>query len=74
MRYIDEALRPLGDRLSEPARQRLRGALALTLGTHAVIAMKDSAGLDDDEEIVATLEWAADALLRTALHDFEPPQ
>jgi len=33
--------------------------------------MKDSAGLDDDEEIVATLEWAAGALLRAALHDFE---
>jgi hypothetical protein len=32
--------------------------------------MKDSAGLEDDEEIVATLEWAAGALLRTALHDF----
>jgi hypothetical protein len=35
---------------------------------------KDSAGLDDDDEIVATLEWAAAALLRTALHDFEGPQ
>jgi AcrR family transcriptional regulator len=71
MRYIDEALRPLGDRLGEPARKRLRCALALALGTHAVIAMKDSAGLDDDDEIVATLEWAAGALLRTALHDFD---
>ena len=71
MRYIDEALRPLGDRLDEPIRKRLRCALALALGTHAVIAMKDSAGLDDDEEIVATIEWAAGALLRTALHDFE---
>jgi AcrR family transcriptional regulator len=74
MRYIDEALRPLGERLGEPGRKRLRCALALTLGTEAVIAMKDSAGLDDDEEIVATLEWAADALLRTALHDFEGSQ
>jgi AcrR family transcriptional regulator len=74
MRYIDEALRPLGERLDEPARKRLRCALALALGTHAVIAMKDSAGLDDDEEIVATLEWAAGALLRTALYDFEQPQ
>jgi AcrR family transcriptional regulator len=71
MRYIDEALRPLGERLGESGRKRLRCALALALGTHAVIAMKDSAGLDDDEEIVATLEWAAGALLRTALHDFE---
>jgi AcrR family transcriptional regulator len=30
--------------------------------------------VDDDEEIVATLEWAAGALLRTALHDFEQPE
>jgi hypothetical protein len=74
MRYIDEALRPLGDRLDDPARKRLRCALALALGTHAVIALKDSADLDGDEEIVATLEWAAGALLRTALHDFERSQ
>jgi len=74
MRYIDEALRPLGERLSETGHQRLRAALALTLGTEALIAMKDSAGLDDDEEIVATLQWAAGALLRTALHDFEGSQ
>ena len=71
MRYIDEALRPLGEQLGESGRKRLRCALALTIGTEALIAMKDSAGLDDDEEIVATLEWAAGALLRAALHDFE---
>ena len=71
MRWIDEALRPIGERLGEPGRNRLRCALALTLGTEAVVALKDSAGLDDDEEIVATLEWASDALLRTALQDFE---
>jgi AcrR family transcriptional regulator len=74
MRYIDEALRPLGERLGEPGRKRLRCALALALGTEAIISMKDCAGLDDDEEIVATLEWAAGALLRTALHDFEGSQ
>jgi hypothetical protein len=71
MRYIDEVLRPLGERLSEPGRNQLRSALAVILGTEAVIAMKDSAGLDDDEEIIATLQWAAGALLRTALHDYE---
>ena len=71
MTYIDEVLRPLGERLSEPGRNQLRSALAVILGTEAVIAMKDSAGLDDDEEIIATLQWAAGALLRTALHDYE---
>jgi hypothetical protein len=29
--------------------------------------------LHDDDEIVATLEWAAGALLQTALQDFEAP-
>jgi hypothetical protein len=32
---------------------------------------KDAAAPPRD---VATLEWAADALLRTALHDFKQPQ
>jgi hypothetical protein len=71
MRYIDEVLRPLGERLGESDRRRLRCALAVILGTEAVIAAKDSAGLEDDQEIVAVLEWAAGALLRTALRDFE---
>jgi AcrR family transcriptional regulator len=71
MRYIDEALKPLGERLGESGRNRLRRALAVTVGTEALIAMKDSAGLNDDNEIVATLEWAAGALLRAALQDFE---
>jgi len=44
------------------------------LGTEALIAMKDVASLVDDAEIVATLEWAADALLRVALHDFHGSQ
>jgi AcrR family transcriptional regulator len=74
MRYIDEVLRPLGERLGEPGRKRLRSALAVILGTEAVIAIKDSAGLEDDEAIVATLEWAAGALLRTALRDFAGSQ
>ncbi len=74
MRYIDEALSPLSEQLSEAGRKRLRCALALTLGTEALIAMKDSARLDDDDEIVATLEWAAGALLRAALQDYEGSQ
>src|SRR5215471_1565907 len=74
MRYIDEALRPLGERLGEPGRKRLRCALALTTGSEAITSLKDAAGLDDDEEIIATLQWATSALLRTALHDFEEPQ
>jgi len=74
MRYIDEALRPLGDRLGEPGRKRLRSTLALTTGSEAITSLKDAAGLEDDEEIIATLEWATNALLRAALHDFEESQ
>jgi AcrR family transcriptional regulator len=71
MRWIDEALRPLGERLGEAGWKRLQSALAVTLGTEAFLALKDSAGLDDDDEIVATLEWASGAVLRAALDDFE---
>jgi AcrR family transcriptional regulator len=74
MRYIDEALRPLGERLGEPGRKRLRSALALATGSEAITSLKDAADLDDDEEIIATLEWVTSALLRTALHDFEESQ
>jgi AcrR family transcriptional regulator len=70
MRWIDQALGPISERLDEPGRKRLRCALAVTLGTEALLALKDSAGLEDDEEIVATLEWASGALLRAALQDF----
>jgi AcrR family transcriptional regulator len=74
MRWIDEALRPIGERLDAAGRQRLRSALAVTLGTEAFLALKDSAGLDDDDEIVATLEWASGAILRAALHEPEGSQ
>jgi AcrR family transcriptional regulator len=74
MRWIDEALRPIGERLGVAGRQRLRSALAVTLGTEAFLALKDSAGLDDDDEIVATLEWASGAILRAALHEPEGSQ
>jgi hypothetical protein len=36
-----------------------------------MISMRDVVGIDDEKEIVATLQWAADGLLRTALHDAE---
>ncbi len=72
-RWLDAALHPLQAQLGNTGWQRLRAALTLTLGTEAVIAMKDVAGLDDDEEIVATLRWAAGALLRAAVDDAVQP-
>jgi hypothetical protein len=68
-RFLDQALAPIRRQLGETDWKRLRSALTLTLGTEAVTSMKDVAGLADDDEIVATLRWAASALLRTALND-----
>ena len=69
VRWLDEALGPVLAQFDEASWKRLRSALALTLGAEAIISLKDVVGLDDDDEIVATLQWTADALLRTALHD-----
>jgi AcrR family transcriptional regulator len=71
VRWLDQALKPVNGQLDRAARRRLHSALALTLGPEAMISLKDVAGINDQEEIIATLQWAADALLRTALHDAE---
>jgi AcrR family transcriptional regulator len=68
-RLIEAALKPIRDQLGETAWKRLVAGLTLTLGTEAVICMKDVAGLDNNDEIVATLRWAAGALLQAALDD-----
>ena len=68
MRWLDEALAPV--RRGMPARdwRRLRAALSLTLGSEALIAMKDVCRLGD-EEALAVLRWAAAALLRAGLDE-----
>jgi AcrR family transcriptional regulator len=65
-RWLDEALAPV--RRGMPAREwrRLRAALSLTLGSEALIVMKDVCRLGD-EEALAVLRWAATALLRAGL-------
>ena len=68
-RWIEAALNPIRDQLGEAAWQRLVAGLTLTLGTEALICMKDVAGLDKEDDIVATLRWAAGALLKAALGD-----
>jgi AcrR family transcriptional regulator len=69
MRWLEEALKPVRDRLGSAGWERLRAVLSVTLGTEAVIAIKDVAGLDDEAEIVGYLRWACIALLRSALED-----
>lgn len=63
MRWIDEAVAPLRSELSPRQRQRLRCALALTMGVEPVVVMKDVCRIEDEEEIVETLQWAAATLL-----------
>jgi AcrR family transcriptional regulator len=67
-RWLDEALAPV--RRGMPAREwrRLRAALSLTLGSEALIVMKDVCRLGDAEALAA-LRWAAAALLRAGLDE-----
>jgi AcrR family transcriptional regulator len=66
MRWLDEVLKPL-EHLPEQQHQRLRAALALTVGIDSIVIMKDVCQLND-EEALAALRWAALALLRAGLH------
>jgi AcrR family transcriptional regulator len=70
MRWLDRVLGPLTG-LSDHEKERLRAALALTLGMDSVAIMKDVCGLDDDEAL-GVLRWAATSLLRAALDDVRP--
>ena len=68
MRWLDETLAPARKQLTNQQFERLRAALALTLGIDALVVMKDGCRLDDDE-VEKTLRWTASAILRTALEE-----
>lgn len=72
MRWLDEALAPVRAQLRPAQWKRLRAALALTLGVEAMVVMKDVCHATD-EEALATLEWAARALLRAGLDEAGKP-
>jgi hypothetical protein len=67
MRWLDKVLEPLDD-LPEEQKQRLRAALALTMGPDSISIMKDVRRLEDHEAL-AVLRWAATVLLRTGLEE-----
>jgi AcrR family transcriptional regulator len=71
MRWLDQVLEPL-DSMSEDRKQRLRAALALTLGSDSLIVMKDVCRLDNDEAL-DVLRWTATAILRGALAEPDAP-
>jgi len=60
-----EALAGLADELPPDLHERLISAVALVYGVEAVISARDVCGLEPNE-VVATLRWAAQAMIRTA--------
>jgi len=62
---LDSALEPFRTRLGARRLRRLRNALALTIGTEALIAMRDVCLLTK-EETRETLRWAVAALVHQA--------
>ena len=71
IRWLDETLAPVRHRLTPAKWRRLRSALALTLGIEAVVVQKDVCHASDAETL-ATLDWAAQALLKAALEEARP--
>jgi AcrR family transcriptional regulator len=66
MQYITPIVDALKDQLSPAARKRLTYALALTMGTEAVLALRDVVAIDSGDA-AAVGAWAAQALMRQAL-------
>jgi AcrR family transcriptional regulator len=68
MHYIDPIVDSLNDVLPAAARTRLKHALAIVIGTEAMIAVRDVGRASADEAIDAAA-WAARALVRQALSE-----
>lgn len=66
MRLLAQVLQPLRDRLPPAQWRRLQAALALTVGSEAMVVMKDVCGLDG-RAARDVLQWAAQALLKESL-------
>lgn len=67
-RWLDEALAPVRAELAPRQWRRLRAALSLTIGSEALIVMKDVCRLND-RDALEVLRWAALAILRGALQE-----
>ena len=69
MRWLDRVLEPVREQLSDQQFQRLRCALALTMNMDAIAVMKDVCRIEENDEALGVLRWAAAALLRAGLDD-----
>jgi AcrR family transcriptional regulator len=70
--YIGPIVDSLRDRLPAGARKRLKAALSMVIGTEAMIALRDVAGVSVDESLDAAC-WAAQSLVRQALAEAALP-
>jgi len=70
--WIEEALAPLGDRLSENDIHRLALAIRSAVGIEALAWMTDVAGLSR-EEAIELMSWSAQAMLQAAAEGNPPP-
>ena len=70
IRWIEDALSPLGGRLPEPELRRLVYGIGATLGIEAFVWLTDMAGLSR-EEAVEVMRSNARTLLRSALERLE---
>jgi AcrR family transcriptional regulator len=66
MRWLETVLQPAKGGSTKKQWRRLQAALALTVGTDAMVIMKDVCRMDD-EEAQEVLLWAAQTLLRGGL-------
>jgi AcrR family transcriptional regulator len=68
--WIEAALKPLAKRISAKAYARLVSGLALCGGIEALLVLRDICGLSEVEAIEVS-RWAAQALLKQTLGEFE---
>jgi AcrR family transcriptional regulator len=66
--WLQDALTPLHEQLSEAAMRRLVLATRAACGIEALVWLTDIAGLTR-EEAVEVMRWSARALLRTTIHE-----
>ncbi len=72
IRLLRLALAPLKDRLPRRSFDRLVQAVAVLFGTETMVVLKDLFGLDN-RQVAEVAEWAARALVRSALAE-QPPR
>jgi len=64
--WIEKAVAPLREQLSEAQFERLVSGLAMVIGWEALVVLQDLRGLPPDEQQAVSL-WAARALIQTTL-------